>query len=138
MPKSARNGQTGAYPFWSVPAAELLRRLETTAQGLTGEEARARLERYGANSLKPKAELSWPGLLFGQFKSPLVLILVAAAVLSFFLHDHTNASIILGIVVVSAVLGFWQEYSAAGAVARLLAGVLGRSFLWGRGSCWSC
>ena len=117
-PTVNRNGKD---PFWSVPAAELLQRLETTAQGLTGEEAKVRLERYGANSLKPKAELSWPGLLLGQFKSPLVLILVAAAILSFFLHDHTNASIILGIVVVSAVLGFWQEYSAAGAVAKLLA-----------------
>jgi magnesium-transporting ATPase (P-type) len=108
-------------PFWSVPASELLQRLETTAQGLTGAEAEARLSRYGANSLKPKRELSWPGLLLGQFKSPLVLILVAAAILSFFLHDRTNAGIILGIVVVSAVLGFWQEYSAAGAVAKLLA-----------------
>jgi Mg2+-importing ATPase len=113
-----RNGKDA---FWNVPAGELLQRLEATTQGLTGAEAEARLERYGANSLKPKRELSWPGLLLGQFKSPLVLILVAAAVLSFFLHDHTNASIILGIVVVSAVLGFWQEYSAAGAVAKLLA-----------------
>src|SRR5512143_4237264 len=106
----------GAAPFWNVPVAELLQRLETTAQGLTEAEAAARLVRYGANSLKPRRELSWPGLLFGQFKSPLVLILVAAALLAFFLHDRTNAAIILGIVVVSSVLGFWQEYSAAGAV----------------------
>ena len=121
MASPAKSHATGTAPFWSVPAGELLQRLETAAQGLTGAEAAARLERYGANSLKPKRELSWPGLLFGQFKSPLQLILVAAAILSFFLHDHTNASIILGIVVVSAVLGFWQEYSAAGAVAKLLA-----------------
>jgi Mg2+-importing ATPase len=119
--RSSTPDRNGKDPFWSVPAGELLQRLETTAQGLTEAEAAARLARYGANSLKPKRELSWPGLLLGQFKSPLVLILVAAAVLSFFLHDRTNAGIILGIVVVSSVLGFWQEYGAAGAVAKLLA-----------------
>jgi P-type Mg2+ transporter len=119
-----RNGAPnpgGKDPFWSAPADELLQRLETSVQGLTETEAAARLDRYGANRLRPKRELSWPGLLLGQFKSPLVLILVAAASLAFFLHDQTNAGIILGIVVVSAVLGFWQEYSAAGAVAKLLA-----------------
>jgi P-type Mg2+ transporter len=119
-----RNGArepSGKDPFWSVPAGELLQRLETAVQGLSEAEVAARLDRYGANSLKPRRELSWPGLLLGQFKSPLVLILVAAASLAFFLHDRTNAGIILGIVVVSAVLGFWQEYSAAGAVAKLLA-----------------
>jgi len=121
MARPAKATAADAVPFWSVPAGELLQRLETTAQGLTEAEAAARLSRSGANRLRPKREPSWPGLLLGQFKSPLVLILVAAALLSFFLHDKTNAVIILGIVVVSAVLGFWQEYGAAGAVAKLLA-----------------
>jgi P-type Mg2+ transporter len=123
MTDPVKDRASGAAPFWSESAEGLLQRLQTTAQGLTEAEAAVRLDRYGANSLKPKAELSWPGLLLGQVKSPLVLILVAASVLAFFLHDQTNAAIILGIVVVSSVLGFWQEYGAAGAVAKLLAAV---------------
>lgn len=58
-----------------------------------------------------------------QFTSPIILLLIAAALLSFVLHDSTDAFIILGIVVVSGLLGFWQERGAATAVEKLLAAV---------------
>jgi len=58
--------------------------------------------------------------LLGQFKSPLILILLFAAGLSFFLHDSADALIILAIVLASGVLGFWQERGAAHAVDALL------------------
>jgi P-type Mg2+ transporter len=60
-------------------------------------------------------------LLLAQFKSPLILILLFATGLSFFLHDPVNAFIILTIVLVSGLLGFWQEHSATNAVQKLLA-----------------
>ena len=60
-------------------------------------------------------------LLLAQFKSPLILILFFATGLSFFLHDPVNALIILTIVLVSGLLGFWQEHSATNAVEKLLA-----------------
>jgi len=60
-------------------------------------------------------------LLLAQCKSPLILILLFATGLSFFLHDPFNASIILTIVLVSGLLGFWQERSASNAVEKLLA-----------------
>ena len=60
-------------------------------------------------------------LLLAQFKSPLILILLFATGLSFFLHDPVNALIILTIVLVSGLLGFWQEHSATNAVEQLLA-----------------
>jgi len=122
MAKPGKAG-TADTAFWGVSIEELLQRFNTTAQGLTEAEAAVRLDRAGANRLRPRHELSRLGALFAQFKSPLVLILVAASVPAFFLHDRTNAGIILGIVAVSAVLGSWQEYAAAGAVARLLAAV---------------
>ena len=56
-----------------------------------------------------------------QFQSPITLILIGAAILSLVLGDRTNASIILAIVLVNSVLGFWQERGAADAVAHLLA-----------------
>ena len=57
----------------------------------------------------------------GQFKSPIILLLLFAAGLSFFLHDSVNALIILAIVLASGLLGFWQEHSATRAVEKLLA-----------------
>ena len=107
--------------FWSIAANEMLQQLQTTTQGLTTDEARLRLTRYGADLLKPKKKSDALTLFLSQFKSPLILILLFATGLSFFLHDPVNALIILTIVLVSGLLGFWQEHSATNAVAKLLA-----------------
>src|SRR5512141_2971568 len=107
--------------FWSVTASELLRQLRSTPEGLSGEEARQRLARYGANLLKPRKKSDSFTLLFSQYKSPINLILLFATGMSFFLHDPVDASIILAIVLVSGLLGFWQERGAANAVEKLLA-----------------
>src|SRR5207344_1529116 len=107
--------------FWSIAATEMLQQLQTTAQGLTTDEARARLTRYGANLLKPKKKSDALTLLVSQFKSPIILILFIATGLSFFLGDPVDAFIILTIVLVSGLLGYWQEHSATNAVEKLLA-----------------
>ena len=107
--------------FWSIAATEMLQQLQTTAQGLTTDEARARLTRYGANLLKPKKKSDAFTLLVSQFKSPIILILFIATGLSFFLGDPVDAFIILTIILVSGLLGYWQEHSAANAVEKLLA-----------------
>ena len=107
--------------FWSIPSAELLRWLETTPQGLSDAEAQQRLLRHGPNLLRPKRRGGSLALFLAQFKSPIILILIFAACLSFFLHDRTSAAIILTIIFLSGVLGFWQERGAADAVQKLLA-----------------
>ena len=107
--------------FWCVSATEMLQHLETAKEGLSSEEARQRLTRYGSNLLKPQKRSDVFTLLLAQFKSPLILILLFATGLSFFLHDPVNALIILTIVLVSGFLGFWQEHSATNAVEQLLA-----------------
>jgi P-type Mg2+ transporter len=107
--------------FWSYPASELLQQLQTNPSGLRGDEAQQRLFQYGANRLKPPKKSDSVSLLLAQFKSPIVLILIFAAILSFFLRDPTDAVIILTIVLVSGLLGFWQERGAADAVQKLLA-----------------
>jgi P-type Mg2+ transporter len=107
--------------FWSAAVADVLQRLETTEQGLTSAGARRRLDRDGPNVLQPRKRAGELILLLGQFKSPLILILLFAAGLSFFLHDSADALIILAIVFASGMLGFWQERGAAHAVDTLLA-----------------
>jgi P-type Mg2+ transporter len=88
---------------------------------LTDGEAEKRLAKYGFNLLKPKKRSDTPTLLLIQFKSPLILILIFAGGLSFFLGDSVNAVIIMTIILISSLLGFWQERGAANAVEKLLA-----------------
>jgi Mg2+-importing ATPase len=107
--------------FWSISSSELLKRLQATASGLTTDEAKKRLTSYGANRLKPQKRSDAFTLLVAQFKSPIILILLFATGLSLFLHNIVDASIILTIVVISGLLGFWQEHSASNAVKKLLA-----------------
>jgi Mg2+-importing ATPase len=107
--------------FWCISATVILQHLGTAKEGLRSEEARQRLARYGSNLLKPQKRSNVLTLLLAQFKSPLILILLFATGLSFFLHDPVNALIIFTIVLVSGLLGFWQEHSATNAVEKLLA-----------------
>ncbi len=93
---------------------------------MTGEEAEKRLTKYGANLLAPKKRSDTLTLLLTQFKSPLIIILIFAAGLSLYLDVSqgalpTNAIIIVTIILISSLLGFWQERGAANAVQKLLA-----------------
>ena len=107
--------------FWNISAEQQLQQLTATRQGLTNEEANLRIKRYGANRLNNKKEAGNVQLFFAQFKSSIILILLFATGLSFFLHDRLDAAIILTIVLISGCLGFWQEKGAANAVKKLLA-----------------
>lgn len=107
--------------FWAIPVDEIIRSIQSDATGLTSEEACSRLASYGANSIRQKKKTSGFGLFLSQFKSPIIIILLCAIALSFFLNDTADAIIILVIVMVSSFLGFWQEYSAGSAVEKLLA-----------------
>ena len=98
----------------------MLTGLQTTAGGLSGTEARKRLQSYGYNTLKPKKRNDSLALLLAQFKSPIIIILLFATGLSFVLRDITDALIILAIILVSGLLGFWQERGAVNAVEQLL------------------
>jgi Mg2+-importing ATPase len=107
--------------FWSNSVSELLKSLQASDKGLSKDDAERRLSSYGANRLKPQKSSTAFTLFIAQFKSPIILILLFATGLSLFLHNLVDASIILIIVIISGLLGFWQEYSATNAVAKLLA-----------------
>lgn len=109
--------------FWSVPVPEMLQRLQTTCEGLNSSESSERLKKYGANLLKPKKSSNTLKILLSQFKSPIILILLFAAGLSFFLGDATDTVIIITIILISSLLGFWQEKGAADAFEKLLSSV---------------
>ncbi|MHB8897011.1 MAG: cation-translocating P-type ATPase, partial [Candidatus Geothermincolia bacterium] len=106
--------------FWSLGPDKVLGALESSEAGLSSTDVAGRLRRYGPNALKVKKSRGTVSLFVGQFKSPIILILIFAAALSIVLKDAPDAIIILIIVFVSGTLGFFQERSAASAVEKLL------------------
>jgi len=108
-----------ASPYWSRAAGEVMAELGASAGGLDSAEAALRLQRHGANTVDGEAQLAAAALLLRQFASPLVQILVFAAIVSLVVREWTDAAIILVIVAGSALLGFVQEYRAGAAVAAL-------------------
>jgi Mg2+-importing ATPase len=94
-----------------IDAAELQSTLGTPRSGLTSQEAAERLTRDGANSV-PAHRASAAHVLWGQVKSPLLILLAVAAILSMATGDVADATIILVILAMSVSLGFWNEYKA--------------------------
>ncbi|MBE3556694.1 MAG: calcium-translocating P-type ATPase, SERCA-type [Firmicutes bacterium] len=90
-------------------------------RGLSSEEAQRRLRSFGRNELE-KAEKQHPLFLFiAQFKDFMVLVLLAATLLSILLGEYADALTILVIIVINAVLGFLQEYRAERSLEALRA-----------------
>jgi Mg2+-importing ATPase len=110
-------------PFWHITADELLPSLGTSLKGLTRKVAEDRLRQSGSQITGAHVKTNEIRLFLSQFKSPVILLLLFAAALSFALSDASDTIIILIIVFVSGVLGFWQERGAADAVRKLLATV---------------
>lgn len=90
-----------------------------TAHGLTAEEAAKRLEQYGPNALKEKKRQTLLQKVLAQFKDVMVLILIAASVVSAALGEYIDASVIIAIVVINAILGVVQEGRAEKAIEAL-------------------
>jgi Mg2+-importing ATPase len=107
-------------PFWSEPIAEIFNELTSSETGLKAEIVQDRVSNL-PRVQKGQGKWRYVVLFFGQFTSPIILILLFAAGLSVFLGDPTTAAVIFFIVFASGALGFWQEQHASDAVQKLLA-----------------
>jgi magnesium-transporting ATPase (P-type) len=88
-------------------------------KNLTKQQAEQALTKFGLNVL-PEAETQSLVLIFlRQFKGPFIYVLFAAAILSFFLDQKINASFILAVLVINAIIGTVQEFSAEKAASAL-------------------
>ncbi len=106
-------------PWYSKTVEETMSALQVTPQGLTSQDSQERLTKYGLNEIKKEKSRSPIKLLLGQFTNVLMVILIVAIALSFFVGEATDAFMILAIVIASAVLGFSQEYRSEKAVEAL-------------------
>ncbi len=109
----------GAY--WSVPAQALLTNLRSSQSGLSSSDAQSRFREAGPNAVSRMGRASALAAFARQFRSPLVLILIFAAIVSAFVGEGSGAVIIGIIVLASCVLSFTQEYGASRAMEALTA-----------------
>ena len=93
--------------------------LQSSSQGLSLEEAQKRLEQYGSNELTEKKKKTPFMMFLDQFKDFMIIVLIAAAIISGFIGDITDTIAIIVIVMLNAVIGFVQEYRAERAMAAL-------------------
>jgi Ca2+-transporting ATPase len=97
----------------------VLRTLGTTAEGLSWEEARARLARHGSNRLPVAKGPSAMALLVKQLTSPLIYALLGSAALALAVGEVEDGAVVLAVVVLNTLIGFAQEFRAGRAIAAL-------------------
>lgn len=108
------------HRWWNQSPEDICRNLETDLnQGLSKKEAERRLQKFGPNQLLEEQKASAFYLFLDQFSSFIVWILIAAAGIAGFLREWIDALAIIIIVILNAVLGFFQEYKAERALAAL-------------------
>ena len=98
---------------------ETIELLDTTKEGLSSPKVEANQLAFGVNELQEGKKKSNLHLFFGQFKDLMILILLAAAIISGFLGEATDTIVILVIVFLNAIIGFVQEYNAEKAIQAL-------------------
>ncbi len=97
---------------------ELFNRLDSSENGLTSQEAARRLNIYGANTIK-RVRFSAPKILLKQFQGSFIYLLAAAALISYWIKNYLEGTIILAILLINSLLSFFQEYSAEKTTEKL-------------------
>ncbi len=103
----------------SLSAGKALRELSSSESGLSSEEAERRLSKHGPNELRKEKKTGALSIFANQFRSVLVIILVAATLLSFAIGETLDAVAILVVVILNAIFGFVQEYRAEKTIEAL-------------------
>jgi Ca2+-transporting ATPase len=112
---------SGLQPGWHTLSADaaLLAQTSDAASGLSLTAVADRQQRYGPNRLAEKPPRPAWHLLLSQFKSFLIVVLIVAAVLAAIIGDLTDGAVILVVVIINALLGFYQEFQAEKSLAAL-------------------
>ncbi len=113
---------------WFFTGEEILDRLNTSIDGLSEKEVQARLELFGSNNFKKNnTSLSIPKLAIKQLMSPLIFILIGAAILTGVLREWLNMYVIISAILINAGLGLYREYQAENTLEKLKTYIKDRS-----------
>ena len=105
--------------FYQLSKESALTQLHSSVTGLTTEAVAIAQTTFGSNTLQAAKQKSKLSILLSQFTDVMIIILLLAAVISFFVGEHTDAYVILAIILGNAWMGYSQEYNAVKSV-RLL------------------
>jgi Ca2+-transporting ATPase len=105
--------------WYQLNSRDILHKLKTSEEGLSYKEVKARLVRYGPNKLAEEEKINKLKILFHQFTSPLIYILLIAAIVTFVLHEYIDTGVIMAVVVLNAIIGYIQEFKAEESVRAL-------------------
>ncbi|PRY50887.1 Ca2+-transporting ATPase [Arcticibacter pallidicorallinus] len=105
--------------WYQLSKEEVLKELHTGSSGLSNSSIPALQEKFGKNTLKEAQQKSKLSILLSQFKDVMIIILIVAAVISFLVGEHTDAYVILAIIIGNAWIGYTQEYNAEESVRML-------------------
>lgn len=105
--------------YYRESAKKVLERFKTSKEGLNNSKAKKRLSKYGFNEIQNKNKHKILHIFIDQLKDFLVILLLAATILSFFLGDLIEAFAMLVMIVLTVLLGFFQEYKAEKSLEKL-------------------
>ena len=105
--------------WYQLDAKEAFRKLGTSEQGLSGSEIASRLEQYGPNTFVTEDKTGRLKILLHQFKSPLIYILLVAAIVTVLLHEYIDTGVIMAVVILNAIIGYVQEFKAEESIRAL-------------------
>lgn len=105
--------------YYLMPEKEVLSDLNSSSSGLSSQDAQSRLKVYGLNQLRAERPPSAFVIFLGQFKSPIVWVLIGAMLVSAFVKEFVDMYVIGAIVVLNAILGFVQEFRAERSIEAL-------------------
>jgi magnesium-transporting ATPase (P-type) len=106
--------------WYKLSIEETLRELNSTRSGLTKEESETRFLEYGPNKLPAKKKPPPFVAFLRQFLSPLIYVLLIAAIISLALEHYIDAGVIMGVLLLNAVIGYIQETRAEKAMENVM------------------
>ena len=98
--------------FYTQSVQDTLHDLNATINGLSASQAKKHIAHYGKNKLPEAKKSTLINIFFEQFKNPIIYVLLVAAIVSFAIKEFTDAGFILAVLLINAIIGSYQEYSA--------------------------
>ena len=118
---------------YQLDIAEIFRRFHISESGLSEGEARKRLAQYGPNRLAEEEAISRLKIFLHQFASPLIYILLLAALVTILLREYVDAGVILSVLILNAGIGYFQEFKAEESVRALKKMIVPQARVWREG-----
>ncbi len=104
--------KTGPSKWHSIPVKDVVAQLDSSQRGLSRAEAELRLQKHGPNRMPQQPPPAWWQIVIRQFQSPLIYILVAAAIVAVIAQDYKDAGFIAVVLIINAAIGGYQEWRA--------------------------